>query len=144
MEILGQEEEERVLCLFRALRYYLNRTEKIRGPSSNHWCTVRNPSHPLSKNALSFSLRNLIREAHSQIKEDILPNFKVRVHDIRVVSTSLAIKRNMSLTSIFPSTYWRCRSIFASHYLKDVETVFNDSSTFGPLLVAGVVLTKES
>lgn len=103
------------MCPVRALRHYLQRTEKIWGTSSNLWCLVRNPSHSLLKNALSFFLRDLIREAH-----------------------------NISLSSIIQSTYWKCRSVFASHYFKDVETVFNDCSTLGPLSVAGKVLGEGS
>lgn len=59
MDILDSEEEERVLCPVKALRYYLNRE-----PSSNLWCLVKNLSLPLSKNVLSFFLRDLMSVAH--------------------------------------------------------------------------------
>ena len=36
---------------------------------------------------------------------------------------------------------WRCHSVFASHYLKDVELTYEDCLTLGPLLVAGTVIT---
>lgn len=78
MDSLGPDEEERVLCPVRSLRYYLDRTERIRGPASNLWCSVKNPSKSLTKNALSFFLRSLIIEAHSQIEDDVLPSFKVK------------------------------------------------------------------
>lgn len=68
MDILGPEEEERVLCPARALRYYLDRTKKIRGPASNLWFSVRNLAKPVSMNALSFFLRSLILEALSNTR----------------------------------------------------------------------------
>lgn len=80
-DILGLEEEERLLCPVRAVRYYLQRTEKIRGPSSHLWCSVQNPSRPMSKNAIYF-LRDLISKAHSLMQEDMLPSFKVKAHEV--------------------------------------------------------------
>ena len=140
MDILGLEEEERVLCPLRAIRYYIHRTGKIRGPASSLWCAVRNPSSPMSKNAISFFLRDLIREAHAQIEENRLPILKVKAHDIRAVATSLAFRHNLSLESILNCTFWRSKSLFATHYLKEVETIYENCSTLGGLLVAGTVL----
>lgn len=144
MDILGPEEEERVVCPVRALGYYLDKTKKIRGPSSNLWWSVKNPSWPLSKNALLSFLRDFITKAHSRIQEDILPNCKVKAHDIRVVTTLFTFRHNMSLSSILQSTYWKCKSIFMSYYLGEIETVFENCSTQGPLSVAGMVLGEKA
>lgn len=47
LNILGPEEEERSLWPVRALRHYIKRTEKIRGPARNLWCSVKNPARPV-------------------------------------------------------------------------------------------------
>ena len=142
-DIVGHEDDERSLCPVRALRYYLDRTEKLRGPSASLWCSVKTPSRPLSKNAISYFLRELIRESHSNLQEDGMASCKVRAHEIRAVATSLAFRHNMSLSNILKATFWKCRSVFASHYLKEVETTFNNCSTLGSLSVAGMVLGEE-
>ena len=61
------------------------------------WSSVKNPSRPLSKNALSFFLRDVFREAHAKVPEELLGVMKVKAHEIRAVSTSLAFKKNVSL-----------------------------------------------
>lgn len=104
-EIVGPNEEERVLCPMRALRFYLYRTKKIHGPSNVSWCSVKNPSRPLSKNALAFFLRDLISEAHSSVEGGVFPLCKMRAHEIRAVATLLVFKCNLSLSSILQVTF---------------------------------------
>lgn len=140
-ELVGKE-QERFLCPVRALKYYLRRTKDIRGPSDSLWCSVRNPLRPMSKNAMSFFIRDLISEAHSNISENDLKMCKVKAHEVRAISTSLAYKRNLSLQDIVQATYWRCKSVFALHYLSQVQTVFDECSTLGPFVVSGTVMGK--
>lgn len=141
-DLVGPDEEERLLCPVRALKVYFERTQAVRGPSPNLWCSVRDPSRPLSKNALSFFLRDLIVEAHNQVEDVQLQISKVKAHEVRAVSTSLAYRRNLSLDSIIQATFWKCRSVFASHYLREIETIYDGCSTLGPFVVTGTVLGK--
>ena len=142
--LFSNQEEERTLCPVRALKFYLKRTQNIRGPSRLLWCSVRNPTRSLSKNALSFFLRSVIKEAHSSLSYEEYASLKVKAHEVRAVATSLAFRKNMSLSDIIQSTYWRCRSVFANFYLKDVENIFSSCSTLGPFSVAGTVLGGEA
>lgn len=139
-DLVGHEEEERLLCPVRAIKQYLFATKGIRGQSSKLWTSVQNPSRPLSKNAISFFIRELIREAHSQSENDNLSVLRVKAHEVRAVATSLAFRKNLSLASILQSTFWRSNSVFASHYLKEIETVFENCKTLGPVAVSGMVL----
>lgn len=68
---------------------------------------------------------------------------KVKVHEVRAVATSVAFKHNLSLSAILEATHWKCKSVFAMHYLRDVETVYDNCSTLRPLSVAGVVMDEE-
>ena len=141
VSLVGQEEEA-LLCPVRALKMYIRRTEKLVGPNMNRlFVSPRHPDRPASKNALSFFIRDVIREAHVELRPDLVPVLKVKTHELRAVSTSLAFKHNLSLQSVMEAAQWRCNSVFASHYLKDVSFVYNNCRTLGPLLVAGSVVT---
>ncbi|XP_066986564.1 uncharacterized protein [Macrobrachium rosenbergii] len=67
MDILRTTDQERALCSVRASRHYVERNKRIRGPSHNFWCLVKNPSPLLSKNALAFFMRDVISESHLEI-----------------------------------------------------------------------------
>lgn len=139
-DLVGEGEQERLLCLVRALKFYIHRTKGIRGSSENLWCSVRNPSRPLSKNALAFFLREVISEAHVNCQDSDTGTLKVRAHEIRAVATSLAFRHNLSVQKIVNSTFWRCKSVFASHYLSELKTDFDNGSTLGPLVVTDTVV----
>ncbi|XP_064113369.1 uncharacterized protein LOC135220008 [Macrobrachium nipponense] len=104
-EITGRE-PERVLCPVRALKFYLAKIKQCRGPSDNLWCSVRRPELPMSKNALAFSLRSTIREAHASCPDSDLSLLKIKAHEIRAIATSVAFQKNMALSDILSATYW--------------------------------------
>ena len=139
--LVGQEEEA-LLCPVRALKAYLDRTKPLVGQNmSRLFVSPRKPTNAASKNALTCLTKDLIREAHERLQPELLPILKVRTHELRGVSTSVAFKKNLSLQSVMEAAQWRCHSVFASHYLKDVELKYEDCRTLGPLLVAGTVIT---
>ncbi|XP_068221279.1 uncharacterized protein [Palaemon carinicauda] len=139
--MVGQE-EERLLCPVRALRAYLSRTKRLRGASSSLWCSVKDPQKPLSKNALSFFLRETIREAHLFCEEKNFGLLKVKAHEVRAVATSLAYRKNMSVKQIMDATFWRSNSVFASHYLREVRVDYEKCYTLGPYVGTASVLGK--
>ena len=139
--LVGQEEEA-LLCPVRALRHYLERTKPLVGQGvSRLFVSPRLPTRQASKNALANMAKDLIREAHVSIQPEMLPVLKVKIHELRGVSTTLAFKKNLSLKTVMEAAQWRCHSVFASHYLKDVELTYEDCRTLGPLLMAGTVIT---
>ena len=85
-------------------------------------------------------LRSLIREAHSKLNPELLPTFKVKVHEVRAVGTSLAFAHNLSLDSVIEAAQWRCNSVFAAHYLKEVSVEYENCRTLGPIVAAGTVI----
>ena len=140
-DLVGNEEEA-LLCPVRAIRVYLVRTKVlVNNAHCNLFCSVRSPDHPMSKNGISFLIRQLIKEAHAELHEDFCPPLKVRAHDVRAVSTSFNFFKNLSLDDVIKAAMWRCRSLFASHYLKDVEIVYEDCCALGPLVTAGSIVT---
>ncbi|XP_064115143.1 uncharacterized protein LOC135221257 [Macrobrachium nipponense] len=140
-DLVGQEQEV-VLCPVRAMRHYVERTKGIRETSGSLWCSVKEPSRPMTKNAIAFFLRELIKEAHMLCQEENFGLLKVKAHEVRAVATSLAFKKNMALKDIIETTFWRTNSVFASHYLRDVKTTFDNCQTLGPYVSSGAVLGK--
>ena len=139
--LVGQEEEA-LLCPVRALKAYLERTKPlIDNNVSRLFVSPRFPKNHASKNALTSMTKAVIREAHESLRPDLLPILKVKIHELRGVSTSLAFKKNLSLQKVMEAAQWRCHSVFASHYLKDISFDYDDCRTLGPLLVAGSVIT---
>ena len=139
--LVGREEEA-LLCPVRALKAYLERTKPLVGNNmSRLFVSPRKPSNPASKNALASMVKDVIREAHVSLRPDLLPVLKVKAHELRAVSTSLAFKKNLSLQSVMEAAQWRCSSVFASHYLKEVAFDYDTCRTLGPLLAAGPVIT---
>ena len=116
---LVPHEEEALLCPVRSLRAYLDRTKSLRGNShKNLFCPVQCPESPMSKNAISYLLRTLIKEAHQELREDLMPVLKVKPHEIRAVATSVNFKQNLSLEAVVSAAQWKCASVFANHYLQ--------------------------
>ena len=139
--MVGQEEEA-LLCPVRALKAYLERTKPLVGQNmSRLFVLPRKPTNVASKNALTCLTKDLIREAHACLQPELLPILKVKIHELRGVSTSIAFKKNLSLQTVMEAAQWRCHSVFASHYLKDVELIYEDCRTLGPLIVANTVIT---
>ena len=135
-------EEEALLCPVRALKEYIRRTKSLVSRDlPNLFVSPRKPSRPASKNALTFLIKLVIKEAHESLCPEFLPLLKVKTHELRAVSTSVAFKHNLSLDSVMEAAQWRCKSVFASHYLKEVAFEFENCRTLGPLIVAGSVIT---
>ena len=141
LESLVGPEEEALLCPVRALRTYLERTKDLVGERMDRlFVSPRNPRRPASKNALTCLIKRAIREAHESLRPDLMPILKVKTHELRAVSTSVSFEHNLSLRAVMEAAQWRCNSVFAAHYLKDISYVYGECRTLGPLVVAGTVI----
>ena len=96
----------------------------------------RVPSRYISKNALSFFLRDVI------IGADVVSGFSVRAHSIREMATSVAFLRNWSVSKVLEAATRRSNSVFASSYLKDISYLFEDLRSLGPFVAAGSVMPR--
>ena len=68
--VVGREDEERLLCPGRALNILAEWTADVSPRSRSLFVSPANTSGPLSKNALSFRLRETIRQAHQSLRAD--------------------------------------------------------------------------
>ena len=126
-------DEELLLCPVRALRIYLDRTASFSPLPRRLFVSPRRPSRALSKNAVSFFLREVIHKAEAA-RPEVGP---ARAHSIRGVSTSAAFHRNWSVASVLESATWRSNSVFVSFYLHDLQHEFEGLCSLGPFVAAG-------
>ena len=116
---------------------YIKRTGDIVGRPRSLFVSVKNNCRSMSKNAVSFFIRNLIASTMSSgVKEGPAP----RAHSVRSVSTSVAFQKNCSLSKIFQTAIWKTNSVFSSFYLKDVATCLGEMRSLGSIVVAGQVV----
>ena len=137
--VLGPEDEERLLCPVRALRWYQHRTQGLSRPR-HLFVSVRDCSRPMSKAAISFFVRHLIKVAHQDFPDKLASLLKVRAHEVRAVATSLLWNTNRNLSDVMEAACWRTPSVFANHYLRLVQRSQGDSFGLGPVVAAGGVV----
>ena len=126
-------EDDLLLCPVRALRIYLDRLSTLSPLRRRLFVSPSRPSRPLSKNAISFFLRDVLSNAGASRPEV----GRLRAHDIRGVSTSVAFHRNWSVSSVLESATWASSSVFTSFYLRDLQHEFDGFLSLGPFVAAG-------
>lgn len=137
--VVGREDEERLLCPVRALKWYRDRTTSQPRPRQL-FLSVRKPSRPISKAAISFFLRETIKFAHASLPDECCPAIRVRAHDIRGIATSVLWWRNKPMSAILEAACWKTQSVFASYYLSDLQRSEGDIFALGPFVAAGEVV----
>ena len=115
-----------LLCPVRALRLYLPGRHRL-------FVSPRRPTRHLSKNALSFFLREVISAAGAARPQV----GSLRAHEVRSVSTSVAFHRNWSVSSVLESATWASSSVFSSFYLRDIQHEYDGLLSLGPFVAAG-------
>ena len=122
-----------LLCPVRALRIYLDHLSTLSPLRRRLFVSPSRPSRPLSKKAISLFLRDVISSAGASRPEV----GRLRAHDIRSVSTSVAFHRNWSVSTVLESATWASSSVFTSFYLRDLQHEFDGILSLGPFVAAG-------
>ena len=135
--IVGRSDEKRLLCPVRSLNALQERTRDVIPKPRHLFVSPSNKSRPLSKNALSYLLRETILHAHQSLHEDHMPPLRVRAHYVCGIATSLNLWRNRSVASVLEAASWKTPSVFVMHYLKHMERSDGVTSFLGPLVAAG-------
>ena len=136
-EFVGDLPEECPLCLVWAIRTYLSITTCISPCSRSLLVSPKRPSCALSKNALSFFLRQVILNTGA-VEEGVLPPC---AHCIRAVATSAAFLRNWSVSKVLEAATWRSNPVFASFYFRDILYSLDSCHSLGPIVMGGSVLS---
>ena len=126
-------DDDLLLCPVRALRLYLPRARSLSPGRHRLFVSPRRPTRHLSKNALSFFLREVISAAGAT-RPQVGP---LPAHEVRSVSTSVAFHRNWSVSSVLESATWSSSSVFSSFYLRDIQHEYDGFLSLGPFVAAG-------
>ena len=126
-------DDDLLLCPVRALRIYLDRISSLSALCHRLFVSPRRPTRPLSKNAVSFFLRDMISSAEASRPEV----GRLRAHDIHCVSTSVAFHRNWSVSAVLEFTTWNSSSVFSSFYLRDLQHEYDGLLSLGLFVAAG-------
>ena len=122
-----------LLCPVRALRLYLLRARSLSPCRHRLFVSPRRPSRAMSKNAVSFFLREVISAAGAARPQV----GSLRAHEVRSVSTSVAFHRNWSVSSVLESATWASSSVFSSFYLRNIQHEYDGLLSLGPFVAAG-------
>ena len=129
---------ERVLCPVRAVRHLRRATRSTESSPSRLFVSPSDPTRSMSKNAMSFFLRQLITESGA-VSSSVPP----RAHDIRGIATSLNYYSNLSLSAINEEATWKSKCVFAIRYLKDMSATRSRLKDKGPLIAAGSAVNQD-
>ena len=122
-----------LLCPVRALRLYLLRARSLSPCHHRLFVSPRRHSRAMSKNAVSFFLREVISAAGAA-----RPHVgSLRAHEVRSVSTSVAFHRHWSVSSVFESATRASSSVFSSFYFRDIQHEYDGLLSLGPFVAAG-------
>ena len=136
----GDDPDEMVLCPVRAVRLYVKRTQPLRQNDNGRLflATGRNKKE-VSKNTISFWLRETIRRAYQSSGEEDLA-LKIRAHEIRGIAPTLLFRRNFAVTQVLRAGTWKNQTTFTSFYLRDTAHKSLDTFHLGPIVAAqGIV-----
>ena len=122
--------DELLLCPVRALSEYVARTSRVVNRPRRLFVSSRCPSRAMSKNGISFLLREVIVNSGASSGDVAAP----RAHSIHGIATSSAFFKNWSLSSVLEAVSWRSNTVFTSFYLKDVHYIFEGVRSLGPWL----------
>ena len=103
-EFAGDLEEGSLLFPVRALNIYLRRTSSVVVRASSLFGSPRSPSCPISKNTVSYFLREVISEAGA-VRQDVAA--PLRAHSVRGVATSVSFLWNWSISKMLEAATWR-------------------------------------
>ena len=69
---------------------------------------------------------------------------KVVAHSVRGVATSFNFWKNKSLKDVLTAATWKTPSVFAKHYLKDVERFAPQDLIYslGPIVAGGGIVSN--
>ena len=123
---------ERLHCPVRAVKYLRKAARSASFIPPRLFVSPKNPKRSMSKNVMSFYLRQLIIDSGA-----VSSARPPRAHDIRGIATSLNYYSNLSLTSLMQVATWKSKRVFASRYLKEVSATQDNIQQFGPLVIAG-------
>ena len=137
----GQDDEDRLLCPVRALKFYLNRVKSIRGSQKRLFIPLKGGGD-VSAASISRWVASTIKKAYSSLPSKDLSFLKIRPHELRALSASWAFVNHTPLSDVLQAAFWRNLTTFSPFYLYSFEHQQDNLYLLGPLVVAQRVVSS--
>ena len=136
----GENDNDRLLCPVRALKFYLNRVKPSRGRRKRLFLPLKGGGD-VSAASISRWVSSTVKKAYSSLSSRELSLFKIRAHEVRALSTSWAFVNHTPLADVLQAAFWRNSTTFSTFYLRSFESQHDNLHMLGPLVVAQTVVT---
>ena len=142
---LGQiDPEDLRLCPVRCLRYYLKRTEKLRGERQKLFISIQpNKKEEIHKNTFSSWIKGLLLYCYQNPSKDALELTGTGSHELRRLAASLVFKGTSSIEDILKVGFWKNHSTFTDFYLKDLSLLDGRKlRSMGPIVAGQKIIVN--
>ena len=139
----GRNDEDRLLCPVRALKFYLNRVRPLRGLRKRLFIPIKGGGD-ISAASISRWIASTIKKAYASLSEKDLSLFKIRPHELRALSASWAFVNHTPLADVLQAAFWRNPTTFSTFYLRSFECQQDNLFLLGPLVVAQSVISSSA
>ena len=144
---MDRDSSDRFLCPLRALRLFLSKTKApgiLQGRTSLFIDLEANSGQRLSAHAHKSQVIATIEEAYSAMDRGLAAEFKLRMHDMRMLAFSVASASGVSLDTILSAGKWKSHSTFTTFYLRSMALLAGTLYSLGPLSLPGSVVQPGS
>jgi integrase len=129
--------EDRSLCIVRALRFYLDRTDKVRKGRTRLFIAFKQGyDKDIVANTVSGWIKKTVQLTYSLSNQEDQLTAGVRAHDVRGLAASWALLRNVSMDEILAACSWKSHNTFTSFYLKDLTRMQDELLKLGSFTAA--------
>ena len=108
--------EDSLWCPVRALRFYLKRTQYLRGDTTSLFVSFNRPHKATSRETISRWIVLVITSC-----KEALMGERVSAHQVRAVASSIALFSGVPVAEILAAAVWKTPTTFVSTYLRDVS-----------------------
>ena len=118
--LISDLSDDMILCLIRALCFYLDRTSTQRKGKNLLFISFKEGfDKDIQRSTISSWIKQTVALAY-QSSDSMSEHVHVKAHDLRSMLASLAFKGGVSLEQVLGSCYWKRHNTFTTFYLKDV------------------------
>ena len=143
---VSRESEDRLLCPVRALQAFVDRTKDpaFLAGRTRLFLPLGDSKGNLSAHSHKVQIITTIEEAYAAMDMRLAEDFKLRMHDLRMLSFSLASASGVTLDTILTAGRWKSHSTFTHYYLRSMAVYADSLFSLGPVSLPGSVVMPGS
>ena len=140
-QVCGPNDEDRLLCPVRALKFYLDRTKTVRLSRKRLFIPVKGKGD-VSPATISRWLRTAILGAYENLSSSSQALLNIKAHETRALATSWAYHNRIPSEDILQAASWMNHSTFSNFYLRSLSNQEEGLFRLGPLVSAQRVISR--